>query len=149
MPDDVFASSDSARSAAPLRHAKTRRFDAPLELRLGGSLPFVDVTYETYGALDPARSNAVLVCHALTGDSHVARHDDDDAPGWWDVAVGPGKAIDTNRWFVLCANALGGCRGSTGPASVNPATGRAYAADFPAIPWPTWSSVSGGCSIIS
>ncbi len=133
MPDGAFASSDSARSAAPLCHARTVRFDAPLALRLGGSLPFVDVAYETYGALNAARSNAVLVCHALTGDSHVARHGDDDAPGWWDVAVGPGRPIDTDRWFVICANALGGCRGSTGPASLNPATGRLFGRDFPAI----------------
>ena len=83
------------------------------------------VVYETYGRLNAAGDNAVLICHALSGDSHVARHDDADAPGWWDIAVGPGKAIDTDRYFVICPNILGGCRGTTGPNSVNPRTGRA------------------------
>jgi homoserine O-acetyltransferase len=130
---DPFASSDSVRSAAPLRFARTERFAEPLALEHGGSLPSVDVAYETYGVLDASRSNAVLVCHALTGDSHVARHGDDDTPGWWEAVVGPGKPIDTERWFLICPNLLGGCRGSTGPASANPATGRAWGADFPVV----------------
>ncbi len=133
MADDVFDSSDSVRSAAPLRFARTVRFDAPLALEHGGRLPGVDVTYETYGALDSTRSNAVLVCHALTGDSHVARHGADDSPGWWDAVVGPGRAIDTRRFFLICPNLLGGCRGSTGPASVDPATGRPWGAEFPVV----------------
>ena len=91
------------------------------------------VAFETYGQLSPQGDNAVLICHALSGDSHVARHDADDDPGWWDIVVGPGKAIDTDRYFVICPNILGGCRGTTGPNSINPATGRQYATDFPVI----------------
>ena len=91
------------------------------------------VAYETYGTLNPAGDNAVLICHALSGDSHVARHNADDTPGWWDLVVGPGKSIDTDRYFVICPNLLGGCRGTTGPNCVNPETGRPYGADFPRI----------------
>jgi homoserine O-acetyltransferase len=130
---DSFHSSDSARSAAPLRHAQSVTFEAPLALALGGALPSVTVCYETYGRLSAARDNAVLVCHALSGDSHVARHDEADAPGWWDVMVGPGRPIDPERWFVICANVLGGCRGTTGPNSIDPRSGRPYGADFPTI----------------
>jgi len=130
--DPFFESSDSVRSGSPPR-AESITFDRPLKLALGGELPSVTVCYETYGELSPARDNAVYVCHALSGDSHVARHHAGDVPGWWDLAVGPGKAIDTDRYFVICANVLGGCYGATGPASTNPATGRPYGADFPAI----------------
>lgn len=130
---DPFHSSDSVRGAAPLRHAQQVDFAEPLALEIGGTLPSVTVTYETYGRLSRHRDNAVLVCHAISGDSHVARHDAADDPGWWDLVVGPGKAIDTDRYFVLCANVLGGCRGTTGPNSTDPRTGRPYAADFPAI----------------
>ena len=91
------------------------------------------VAYETYGQLNAARDNAILVCHAISGDSHVARHDEEDDPGWWDIMVGPGKPIDTDRFFVICPNLLGGCRGTTGPGSVNPATGKPYGRDFPTI----------------
>ncbi len=108
-------------------------FDQPLQLEKGGCLPSVTVAYETYGRLNAARDNAVLVCHAISGDSHVARHDGEDDPGWWDVVVGPGKVIDTDRFFVICPNLLGGCRGSTGPGSVNPKTGKPYGRDFPTI----------------
>jgi len=128
-----FESSDSARGAGDLPHARSLALDGPLPLTLGGELPEVRVCYETYGALNPARDNAVYICHALSGDSHVARHDASDAPGWWDIAVGPGRAIDTDRFFVICANVLGGCRGTTGPASVDPRTGRPYGGDFPRI----------------
>ncbi|MFN8640183.1 MAG: homoserine O-acetyltransferase [Candidatus Binatia bacterium] len=130
---DGFDSSDSVRSAAPLPYAQAVTFDAPLALELGGILPSVTVAYETYGALSAARDNAVLVCHALSGDSHVARHHPDDAPGWWDLMVGPGRPIDTDRWFVLCSNTLGGCRGTTGPNSYDPQRGRPYGADFPTV----------------
>lgn len=133
MNDSLFDSTDSARSAAPLRYAQQATFAQPLPLELGGQLPSVTVTYETYGQLNERRDNVVLVCHAISGDSHVARHDDADGPGWWDLLVGPGKSIDTDRYFVICSNILGGCRGTTGPNSVNPRTGRAYGADFPAI----------------
>lgn len=133
MSDPVFASSDAARGAKELPHAQVLTLPGPLPLRLGGQLPEVRVCYETYGALNAARDNAVYICHALSGDSHVASHDESDAPGWWDIAVGPGKAVDTDRFFVICANVLGGCRGTTGPSSINPATGRPYGGDFPRI----------------
>jgi homoserine O-acetyltransferase/O-succinyltransferase len=128
-----FESSDSARHARPLRFAQSVTFDQPLDLQLGSHLPSVTVAYETYGQLNAARDNAVLVCHAISGDSHVARHDESDDPGWWDVVVGPGKPVDTNRFFVICPNLLGGCRGSTGPGSTNPVTGKPYGRDFPTI----------------
>jgi len=131
--DHEFHSSDATRSAAPLQHVRRVTFDTPLGLALGGSLPEVTIAYETYGTLSAARDNAVLVCHAISGDSHVARHDAADVPGWWDLVVGPGRAIDTERWFVVCSNTIGGCRGSTGPNSLDPRTGRPYGADFPTI----------------
>ncbi|MFO7956710.1 MAG: homoserine O-acetyltransferase [Candidatus Brocadiia bacterium] len=114
------------------------RFAEPpdeLELRSGARLGPIDVAYETYGELTPERDNAVLICHALSGDAHVAgRHSPDDPkPGWWDVMVGPGKGIDTDRYFVICSNCIGGCKGSTGPSSTNPETGRPYALDFPMV----------------
>jgi len=135
MSKDVFPDSDSIRSAAPLKYAQGVTLDGPLALELGGELPRVTVVYETYGRLNPTQDNAVLICHALSGDSHVARHDADDEPGWWDTAevVGPGRPIDTDRYFVICPNVLGGCRGTTGPNSINPATGRPYGRDFPTI----------------
>ena len=133
MTTDIYQSSDSVRSSRLLRHAQTCTFRDPLKLELGGQIPEVTVTYETYGVLNEAKDNAILICHALSGDSHVARHDPEDDPGWWDIAVGPGKAIDTDRFFVICPNALGGCRGTTGPNDLNPATGRRYGADFPTI----------------
>jgi homoserine O-acetyltransferase len=129
----VFESSDSARSAIPLKYAQYVTFQAPLALEEGGCLPSVRVAYETYGTLNAEADNAVLICHALSGDSHVARHDEDDAPGWWDLVVGPGMAIDTDRYFVICPNLLGGCRGTTGPNSIHPESGRPYGAEFPRI----------------
>jgi homoserine O-acetyltransferase len=95
----------------------------------------VTLVYETYGTLNENRSNAILLCHALSGDAHVAAHPDAESqpPGWWDAAVGPGKAFDTNRYFVICSNVLGGCAGSTGPSSINPATGEPYGLTFPVI----------------
>ncbi|MGB2822215.1 MAG: homoserine O-acetyltransferase [Phycisphaerae bacterium] len=133
MNESLFESSDSVRSGRPLRHAQSVTSDEPLDLELGGRLGQITVAYETYGRLNAARDNAVLICHALSGDSHVAMHDEEDDPGWWDVAVGPGKPIDTDRYFVICPNMLGGCRGTTGPNSIDPATGRAYGPDFPTI----------------
>lgn len=97
------------------------------------SLPGYQVAYETYGQLNLEKSNAVLLCHALTGDSHVASHHEDDTPGWWDAMVGPGKAFDTTKYFVICSNVLGGCKGSTGPGSDNPETGQPYGLSFPMI----------------
>ncbi|MGA2799095.1 MAG: homoserine O-acetyltransferase, partial [Thermoguttaceae bacterium] len=133
MSNDLFESSDTLRHARPLKYAEYVTFDEPLELELGGHLSQVTVAYETYGRLNARADNAVLICHALSGDSHVARHDDADDPGWWDIVVGPGKSIDTDRYFVVCPNILGGCRGTTGPNSLNPETGRPYGADFPVI----------------
>ncbi|HEX5336211.1 MAG TPA: homoserine O-acetyltransferase [Propionicimonas sp.] len=106
----------------------------PLQLEQGGTLGPVDVAYETYGTLSESADNAVFVCHALTGDAHAAGwHDGDARPGWWDNLIGPGKPLDTNRFFVICANLIGGCQGSTGPSSTNPATGQAYGLDFPVL----------------
>jgi homoserine O-acetyltransferase len=133
MAQDSFQSSDSVRHARPLHHAREVRFDDALPLELGGEIPEPEVTYETWGELDAERSNAVLVCHAISGDSHAARHDAADDPGWWEAVVGPGGAIDTDRHFVICPNVLGGCRGTTGPGSTNPATGRPWGRDFPVI----------------
>lgn len=106
-----------------------------LKLSRGAVLPSLRVAYETYGRRSPAGDNVVFICHALTGDAHVAgRHSPGDRkPGWWDNMVGPGKGIDTDYYFVVCANILGGCMGTTGPSSVNPATGRPYGSSFPAI----------------
>ena len=109
--------------------------DKPLELECGKTLGPIDVAYETYGQLNKAGDNVVLICHALSGDAHIAgfSRPDDKKPGWWDVMVGPGKGIDTDKYFVICSNFLGGCRGTTGPSSVNPATGKRYGLDFPLI----------------
>ena len=125
--------SDSARHARPLRYVQTVTFDETFNLESGDRLSSVTVAFETYGQLNAAKDNAVLIAHAISGDSHVAMHNDDDDPGWWDIVVGSGKPIDTNRYFVICPNLLGGCRGTTGPGSVNPETGQPYGRDFPTI----------------
>lgn len=104
----------------------------PLVLESGATLSPVDVAYETYGELNADRSNAVVICHALTGDAHAAGfHEGATRPGWWDTIIGPGKPIDTRRLFVVCANLLGGCMGTTGPSSVDPRTGHPYGLRFP------------------
>jgi homoserine O-acetyltransferase len=109
-------------------------YPSPLVLESGDSLPSLTIAYETYGKLNLERNNAILICHALSGDAHVAGfHEGEDKPGWWDTVVGPGKAFDTDRYFVICSNVIGGCRGSTGPASENPATGKPYGAAFPVV----------------
>ena len=117
------------------RRFQTFATDHPLVLEGGGRLSDVTVAYETWGELDAAASNAVLVCHALTGDSHAAGPQSDAHPtaGWWDAMVGPGRAIDTDRYFVVCCNVPGGCQGTTGPASVDPGTGRSYGSQFPVV----------------
>ncbi|MEO0965951.1 MAG: homoserine O-acetyltransferase [Planctomycetota bacterium] len=130
---DAFASTDTGRSAELSPHTQVYELDDRLELSLGGSLSGVRVAYETWGTLNAAADNAILVCHALTGDAHAARHDPDDTPGWWDALIGPGKPIDTDRYFVVCTNVLGSCYGTTGPASIDPATGRPYGPDFPVV----------------
>ncbi len=104
----------------------------PFPLELGGALP-LRVAYETYGTLDATRSNAVLVCHALTGSAHAAGVDELGRKGWWDGLIGPGRGIDTDRYFVICSNVLGGCYGTTGPTSIDPSTGKPYGENFPAI----------------
>jgi homoserine O-acetyltransferase/O-succinyltransferase len=110
-------------------------FDQPLTLRSGAILSHFTLAYETYGTLNAERSNTILICHALSGDAHVAGFSTDDPtekPGWWDDAVGPGKMFDTNRYFVICSNVIGGCRGSTGPSSLAP-DGQPYGLRFPVI----------------
>jgi homoserine O-acetyltransferase len=109
--------------------------DRPFVLEGGGLLRDIDVAYETWGELAPDAANAVLVCHALTGDTHAAGPiaEGHATPGWWDDLIGPGKALDTDRLFVVCVNVLGGCQGTTGPASPNPETGRPYGSAFPVV----------------
>jgi homoserine O-acetyltransferase len=108
--------------------------DKPLRLDCGIDLAPFQVAYQTYGRLDADRSNAILVCHALTGDQHVANVNPvTGKPGWWETVVGPGKIIDTDRYFVICANVLGGCLGTTGPSSTDPQTGMPWGLDFPVI----------------
>ncbi len=110
------------------------RLPAPLRLESGGVLHGVEVAYQTYGTLNPDRSNAILVCHALTGDQYVSGiHPVSGKPGWWAKMVGPGLPLDTDRWFVIGSNVIGGCMGSTGPASDDPATGKPYGLSFPVI----------------
>lgn len=108
-----------------------------MELDNGTFLGPITLAYETYGTLSPARDNAILILHAFSGDSHVASHPGEDGeaglPGWWETMVGPGKAIDTDRYFVICSNILGSCMGSTGPCSENPATKKSYSLDFPVV----------------
>ena len=116
------------------------QFDEPLALACGRSLASYELIYETYGTLNSTASNAVLICHALSGHHHAAGYHSvtDRKPGWWDSCIGPGKPIDTNRFFVVSLNNLGGCNGSTGPSSPNPATGKAYGADFPVLTVEDW-----------
>ncbi|HEY3076550.1 MAG TPA: homoserine O-acetyltransferase [Burkholderiales bacterium] len=120
--------------------AQKARFDKPLRLKGGAELPSFELSYETYGELNAARSNAVLVCHALNASHHVAGFyaEDQSNIGWWDNLVGPGKPLDTNRFFVVGSNYIGSCFGSTGPASINPTTGKPWGADFPVVTVEDW-----------
>jgi homoserine O-acetyltransferase len=115
-------------------------FRQPLLLESGATLAGYTLAYETYGELNAARSNAILVCHALSSNHHAAGFHsmEDSKPGWWDTCIGPGKPIDTNRFFVVSSNNLGGCHGSTGPASINPDTGKPYGRDFPDVVVKDW-----------
>ena len=125
-----------ARREADQPNSLVARFSAsdPLPLDAGVAFQPLTVAYQTYGTLNADKSNAVLICHALTGDQHVANtHPVTGKPGWWEIMVGPGKPIDTDRYFVICSNVLGGCLGTTGPASTNPATGEAYGLELPII----------------
>lgn len=115
---------------------QTKYFDYKGELPLESGLKLKDIVlaYETYGQLNSRKSNAILVCHALSGDAHAAGFNKgEDKPGWWDNMIGPGKAFDTDKYFVVCSNVLGGCKGTTGPSSINPANGKPYALDFPIV----------------
>src|ERR1700709_348785 len=114
----------SESSSVGVVSPKTAHFSEPLTLKSGAVLPAFDLIYETYGKLNADSSNAILVCHALSGTHHLAgKHSEDDKyPGWWDNIIGPGKPLDTNRFFIIGVNNLGGCHGSTGPASINPTT---------------------------
>jgi homoserine O-acetyltransferase/O-succinyltransferase len=106
----------------------------PLRLESGQTLPSYRIAYETYGALNKEKNNAILICHALSGDAHAAGyHEGDTRPGWWESSIGPGKGFDTSKFFVICSNVLGGCKGSTGPSSMDPATGLPYGIRFPVV----------------
>lgn len=153
-PDDKQRPADNgpeARDSVGWTSAKTARLvfaDTPMDLELGGRIGPVDVEYETYGSLSTRKDNVVLVAHALSGDAHVAGWDEDAEktgrtwrlrkPGWWDAIVGPGKAIDTNRYFVICPNVLGSCYGTTGPGSIDPSTGTPYGLSFPMVTVGDW-----------
>jgi homoserine O-acetyltransferase len=134
MPNQIPA--DSVGLVTPQIH----HFTQPLQLASGRTLDEYDLVYETYGQLNAAKSNAVLICHALSGHHHAAGYHsmDDKRPGWWDAYIGPGKPIDTNKFFVVSLNNIGGCHGSTGPRSINPATGKPWGADFPMIRVRDW-----------
>ncbi len=107
---------------------------AVLSLECGRELGPITLAYETYGELSPARDNAVLILHAFSGDAHAAGyHEGEESAGWWDIMIGPGKAFDTEHYFVICSNVIGGCKGSTGPSTLNPATGRPYGLSFPVV----------------
>ena len=120
--------------------AQTFRHEEPVGLQCGKTLDGFELVFETYGKLNAARSNAVLICHALSGNHHAAgfHAKADSKPGWWDACIGPGKAVDTHRFFVVALNNLGGCHGSTGPASTNPETGKLYGPDFPTVTVEDW-----------
>lgn len=134
MPDSIPA--DSVGLVTP----STLHVDEPLKLDCGRLLSSYDLVYETYGQLNADKTNAVLICHALSGDHHAAGYHsmDDRKPGWWDTAIGPGKAIDTNQFFVVSVNNLGGCKGSSGPNTINPDTGDLYGPDFPIMTVSDW-----------
>ena len=119
---------------------QTAHFSEPLHLKSGAVLPAYDLVYETYGTLNSDGSNAVLICHALSGTHHVAGKyaEADKSPGWWDNMIGPGKPLDTNGYFVIGVNNLGGCHGSTGPASINPATDKRWGSAFPVVTVEDW-----------
>ncbi len=134
MPDTIPA--DSVGLVTPQK----LHIDTPVTFESGRSLPSYDLVYETYGELNADASNAILICHALSGDHHAAGYHsmDDKKPGWWDSAIGPGKTVDTNHFFVVCLNNLGGCKGSTGPTSINPETNKTYGPDFPIVTVDDW-----------
>jgi len=128
---------DDTRSVGIVKTQSFTFAAPPQEMRLecGRSFGPITLAYETYGELSPAKDNAILILHALSGDAHAAgfNHPHERQPGWWDIMIGPGKAFDTRKYFVICSNVIGGCKGSTGPSSINPQTGRPFALDFPLV----------------
>ena len=130
----------NASNSIGIVSAQRATFDTPLVFRSGAVLPRYELVYETYGTLNADKSNAILVCHALSGHHHVAGYyaDEPGNIGWWDNMIGPGKPVDTDKFFVIGVNNLGGCHGSTGPSSVNPETGQPYGANFPVITVEDW-----------
>ncbi|HED15087.1 MAG TPA: homoserine O-acetyltransferase [Gammaproteobacteria bacterium] len=120
----------------------TAHFADPLQLSCGEVLPTFDLIYETYGTLNPDASNAILICHALSGDHHAAgfHSAEDKKPGWWDTMIGPGKPLDTKQFFIVSCNNIGGCAGSTGPTAINPGSGKCYGPDFPIVTVQDWVS---------
>lgn len=134
MPETIPA--DSVGIVTPQK----LQFDQPLELTCGKALDNYEIVYETYGELNEDKSNALLICHALSGDHHAAGYHsmEDRKPGWWDIAIGPGKPFDTNKFFIVVPNNLGGCKGSTGPNTINPETGEPWGSDFPIITVKDW-----------
>ena len=136
MDENKPIGTDSVGIVAP----QTAHFDSPLTLKSGAVLPQFDLVYETYGTLNAAKSNAVIVCHALSGNHHVAGKyaDSDKSAGWWDNLIGPNKPLDTNKFFVIGLNNLGGCHGSSGPSSINPASNKPFGASFPIVTVDDW-----------
>ncbi|MDX1335071.1 MAG: homoserine O-acetyltransferase [Gammaproteobacteria bacterium] len=134
MPETIPA--DSVGIVTPQK----LQFDQPLELTCGKALDNYEIVYETYGELNEDKSNALLICHALSGDHHAAGYHsmEDRKPGWWDIAIGPGKPFDTNKFFIVVPNNLGGCKGSTGPNTINPETSEPWGSDFPIITVKDW-----------
>jgi len=130
----------NASNSIGIVSAQRATFDTPLVFRSGAVLPRYELVYETYGTLNADKSNAILVCHALSGHHHVAGYyaDEPGSIGWWDNMIGPGKPVDTNKFFVIGLNNLGGCHGSTGPSSIDPETGHPYGANFPVITVEDW-----------
>ncbi len=129
-PHDDRAKNNIATTSAVMEFTA----DEPLRLDCGKEITPLKIAYQTYGTLNEERSNAIVVCHALTGDQHVAsKHPQTKKPGWWTSMIGPGKPVDTNRYFVICSNVIGGCMGSTGPSSINPETGKPYGLQLPII----------------
>ncbi len=115
---------------------KTKKYihEGKIELASGVKFGPIEIAYETYGKLNGEKTNAILICHALSGDAHAAGwHEGDEKPGWWDNMIGPGKALDTEKYYLICSNILGGCKGTTGPSSINPQTGKPYGLDFPIV----------------
>ena len=134
------AKKDSDPNSVGIVTPQTFQCDTPLALQCGTTLPSYELVYETYGALNADKSNAILICHALSGHHHAAgfHSEEEQKPGWWDTCIGPNKPINTNQFFVISLNNLGGCHGSTGPRSVNPETGTAFGPDFPNVVVKDW-----------